>query len=107
MDQRKHPRVRVRGMSIDISDGIGCCSASVSDVSRGGLCLADLGKRFGKKSDRFTVVATTGEDHFKFQVKPRWERLSNWNKKIGLEIDNAPLHWIAYVRRLESQRLFI
>lgn len=105
MDQRKYPRVRVRGLSIDVSDGIGCCSAAVSDVSRGGLCLAELAKRFGKKNDKFTVVATNGENHFKFQVKPRWEQAGRWSKKIGVEIDSAPWQWTAYIMSLEKRRL--
>ncbi|MBM9615779.1 hypothetical protein JWJ90_16040 [Desulfobulbus rhabdoformis] len=91
-------------MSIDVSDGMGCCSAAVSDISRGGLCLADMGKRFGKKTDKFTVVATSGEKHFKFQVKPRWIRLGQWNKRIGVEIDAPPAQWTAYIISLEHQR---
>lgn len=104
MDQRKYPRIHVRGMSIDVSDGFGCCSAAVNDVSRGGLCLADMGKRFGKKIDKYTVVATSGENHFKFQVKPRWEQIGSWNKKIGVEIDSIPWEWTAYVISLEERR---
>lgn len=104
MDQRKYPRIRVRGMSIDVSDGIGCCSAAVTDVSRGGLCLADMALRFGSKIDRYTVVASSGDHHFKFQVKRCWERLGRWNKKIGVKIDEAPWQWTAYIMALEDRR---
>lgn len=104
MDQRKYPRIRVQGMSIDVSDGIGCCSGAVADVSRNGLCLAEMALRFGKKIDKYTVVATSGPHHFKFQVKPRWERVGRWNKKIGVEIDDAPWQWTAYVISLEERR---
>ena len=104
MDQRKNIRIRIRGMSIDVSDGIGCCSGAVADVSRSGLCLADMALRFGKKISKYTVVATNGDLHFKFQVKPRWEQIGRWSKKIGVEIDNVPWQWTAYVMALEEQR---
>nr|WP_320010014.1 PilZ domain-containing protein [uncultured Desulfobulbus sp.] len=104
MDQRKHPRIRMRNMSIDVSDGMGCCSAAVSDISRRGLCLADMAKRFGKKADKFTVVATCGEQHFKFQVKMRWVQLGQWNKRIGVEIETPSSQWTDYVISLEHQR---
>lgn len=106
MEQRKHPRIRIPGMTIDVSDGIRCCSATVADVSRGGLCLAEMGNRFGKKFDRFTVVAVSGEQHFKFRVTPRWVRIGPWHKTIGVEIEQAPCQWTSFVQSLEARRRF-
>lgn len=104
MEQRRHPRIRVGGMCIDVADGFGCCSVAAGDVSRGGLCLTEIAKRFGQKIDKYTVVASSGEQHFKFQVKPRWEQVGRWNKKIGVEIENVPWQWMAYVMSLEERR---
>jgi hypothetical protein len=104
MDQRKHPRIRVHGMRIDVSDGIGCCTGDVRDVSRAGICLVDVAKRFGKNIDAYTVVASSGEKYFKFRVRPRWETVGRLSKKVGVEIDNAPWQWTEYVMSLEAGR---
>lgn len=106
MEQRKHPRIRVDGMTIDVSDGIRCCAATVADISQGGLCLSEMGRKFGKKFDRLTVVAVSGEQHFKFRVKPRWEMVGPWHKTVGVEIDQAPWQWTSFVLALEGQRPF-
>ena len=106
MEQRKHPRIRINGMTIDVSDGIRCCAATVADVSQGGLCLSEMGRKFGKKFDRLTVVAVSGEQHFKFRVKPRWEMVGPWHKTIGVEIEQAPWQWTSFVQSLEDRRPF-
>ncbi len=104
MEKRKHPRIQVEGMHIDVSDGIGSCSGNVCDVSRVGLCLLDVAKRFGKNMDAYTAVASSGGKYFKFRVLPRWETASRLSKKIGVEIDEAPWQWTEYVMSLEEAR---
>lgn len=104
MEKRKHTRIVVRNMQIDISDGIGCCSGTVRDISQLGLCLTDLAKRFGKNIDAYTAVASSEDRHFKFRVLPRWERASGLNKRVGVEIHEPPRQWIEYVLALESSR---
>jgi len=104
MEKRKHPRIPAHGMSIDVSDGIGCCSGDVRDVSRVGLCLVDMAKRFGKNIDAYTVVASSGEKYFKFRVRPRWERAGRLSKRVGVEIEEAPWQWTEYVMSLEAQQ---
>ena len=90
MEKRKHPRIVVAGMSIDVSDGIGCWSGTVNDVSRNGLCVSDLGTVLGKKAGTYTVVASKGGAHFKFRARPRWEVVRAQNKTMGLEIAETP-----------------
>lgn len=104
MEQRKHPRMLVRNMQIDVSDGIGCCSGTVLDVSRVGLCLNNLAKRFGKNMDAFTVVAWHEQMHFKFRVRLRWERVNGMNKRVGVEIQDPPGRWTEYVQTMESRQ---
>lgn len=104
MEKRKHTRIVVRNMQIDISDGIGCCSGTVRDISQLGLCLTDLAKRFGKNIDAYTVVASSEDRYFKFRVRPRWERTGGLNKRVGVEIHDPPRQWIEYVMALETRR---
>lgn len=104
MEKRKHRRLYVRNMHIDVSDGIGCCTGTVRDISRLGLCLADMAKRFGKKMDTYTVVATSENRRFKFRVRPRWEQVGTVSKRMGVEIPDPPSQWTEFVVTLEAQR---
>lgn len=103
MEKRKYPRIVVSNIQIDISDGIGCCSATVHDVSRVGLCMTDLTKRFGRNTDAYTVVASNEDIHFKFRVRPRWEQAGKLNKRLGVEIAELPQQWTEYIMSLESK----
>ena len=105
MDKRKFPRIGVRGMSIDVSDGIGSCTGTVSDVSRHGLCLANLAAIIGKKTDTFTVVVSKEDRYFKFRVRSRWARVERLNKKMGVEITEVPSKWTAFINDLEARRV--
>ncbi len=104
MDKRKHQRIIVHGMSIDVSDGIGCCSGEVQDISRFGMCLVDLAKRLGRDTGAYTVVASKEGRNFKFRVRPRWEKAGRLSKKMGVEINDVPSQWTEYVMSLESEQ---
>jgi len=103
MEKRKNPRIVVSNMQIDVSDGIGCCSGTVRDVSPVGLCLADVAKRFGKNIEAFTVVASSENRYFKFRVRSRWEQTERLGKRLGVEIHEPPGQWIEYVSSLVSR----
>jgi len=91
-------------MHIDVSDGIGCWTGTVRDISRVGLCLADMAKRFGKNMDSYTVVASSENRHFKFRVRPRWEQSGSISKRMGVEISEPTRQWTDFVLTLERQR---
>lgn len=90
-------------MSIDVSDGIGSCSGLVSDISRHGMCLANLATIIGKKTDTYTVVVSKDDRYFKFRVRSRWATIERLNKKMGVEIPDAPTKWTDYVMTLERK----
>ncbi len=93
----------IQGMHIDVSDGIGCCSGEVRDVSRLGMCVGGLAKRFGKNIDAYTIVASKEEKNFKFRVRPRWEVTGWLYKKVGVEIYEVPWQWTEYILSLEAK----
>jgi len=102
IDKRKHPRVDLNYLSIDISDGFGSCSAGAVDISRSGMALVNLSKRLGRDSDNYTVVATTRDGRvFKFDVRPKWEETGLSSKSVGVEIVNPPTKWTEFVKSLE------
>jgi len=90
-------------MLIDVSDGIGFCTGTVQDVSRVGLCLTDLAKRFGQDMDTYTAVASSGSEYFKFRVRPRWEQAGSVSKRMGVEITEPSGPWMDFVSRLEAK----
>lgn len=104
MDKRKHSRIVVQGMSIDVSDGMGCCSGEVRDISRLGMCLVDLAKRLGRDTAAYTVVASKEGQNFKFRVRQRWEKAGRLTKDMGVEINEVSEQWTEYVMSLESQQ---
>jgi hypothetical protein len=103
MEKRKHPRIIIDDMTIDVSDGIGFCTGEVRDISRLGMCLVNLARRLGKNTDAYTVVASREGKHFKFRVRPKWVVNGPYDKKVGVEIDNVPAQWTEYVIALEPE----
>jgi len=104
MDKRKHPRIPMSDISVDVSDGFGFFSGNASDISRFGLGLVNMAKRLGRDADRFTVVVSGRGQDFKFKVFPRWEEVEGLTKRIGVEIANAPWEWTEFVMQYEPDQ---
>jgi hypothetical protein len=97
MERRKHPRVSVDNLTADLSDGIGFFSGNVADISRLGLCLANIAKKLADKQDKLTVVVSGHGKSFKFKVSKKWEKEELFDKTIGTAIENAPWEWTEFV----------
>ncbi len=52
MKQRNHPRLEIKNLSVDASDGVGFFQGMISDVSRFGVCLTDLPKKLNGKAKK-------------------------------------------------------
>jgi hypothetical protein len=52
MDKREHPRMVMKGMAADISDGKGFFSGMVHDISRFGLSLYDVPRKIDAQSGK-------------------------------------------------------
>ncbi len=104
MDKRKHPRIPIDDLNVDVSDGFGFFSGSASDISRFGLGLVNMAKRLGKDAEKFTVVVSGQGKDFKFKVFPRWEEVEGLTKRVGVEIANAPWEWTEFVMEREPVR---
>ncbi len=101
MEKRRHHRMLVGNLHVDISDGQGFFSGTVEDLSRFGLKLDDVPKKLDEKAKHFSVIVSGDGQHFKMSAKPRWAQGKSFSKKVGLEIVNAPWSWTEFVMKFE------
>lgn len=88
MKQRNHPRLEIKNLSVDASDGVGFFQGMISDVSRFGVCLTDLPKKLNGKAKIMTVVVSGQGKNFKMSVRPRWSNIDGNGRSVGAEILN-------------------
>ncbi|MBC8316736.1 MAG: PilZ domain-containing protein [Desulfobulbaceae bacterium] len=99
MMNRRENRVNV-AMESSISDGTHMFNGIVSNISRNGLKLIDIPKKFDTSSACVTVISGKGR-HFKFHVLPRWQKEDAIYKEIGLKIISPSLKWQSFLKDLE------
>lgn len=103
MDLRKHPRVNMSGMEIDISDLGGFSSGTIKDVSRFGVCITDIPRRLRTKDNSITLMITGNGRRIKLQAIPKWEEESGLTMTAGVNIESVPREWVELVKKLEPQ----
>lgn len=84
MKQRNHPRLEIKNLSVDASDGVGFFQGVISDVSRFGVCLTDLPKKLNRKAKIMTVVVSGQGKNFKMSVRPRCQTLMSTDDPLEL-----------------------
>jgi hypothetical protein len=103
VDNRGYQRVGIDGFYADVSDGVGFFSGMISDISRFGMCMADLPKRLNDKTRKLIVVVSGPGINFKMAVRPKWTVDNGLQKVVGVEILNTPWAWTEFVSRHESE----
>jgi hypothetical protein len=101
MDRRKHQRLAIDSLSVDVADGSGFFKGQVTDISRLGLCMSDLPKQLKADADNMTIVVSGNGNHFKMNVRPRWYCHGNARKSVGLEIIDVQQDWVNFVMNFE------
>ncbi len=100
-ENRRHPRIAIRNLSVDIHDGNEFFQGTVSDISRHGMCMTELPERFDADTEVMTVVIAGKEDYFRMFVRPKWCRQQEENKTVGTEIINISWSWKEFVMKRE------
>lgn len=103
MEQRNHPRLEIKNLSVDASDGVGFFQGMISDVSRFGVCLTDLPKKLTGKAKIMTVVVSGQGKNFKMSVRPRWSNIDGNGRSVGAEILNPPWGWTEFIMQYEPK----
>jgi len=101
MEKRKHLRIAMENLSVDIADGVGFFQGMVSDVSRFGICMTDLPKRINGDAEKMTIVVSGRAGHFKMNVRPRWYTRGSARRSVGVEIMDVPWGWNEFVKNFE------
>lgn len=104
MDKRRHPRVTLRSMVADISDGKGFFTGTVHDISRFGLALNDIPQKIDSTAEHLMVIVDGHGGHFRLRISPRWVTMAGHQKIIGGQIEQSPLAWTEFVMRLEPEK---
>lgn len=104
MDKRKHPRIPIRGLRADISDGKGFYTGTVMDISRVGMSLTHIPKHLDADADILSVIVDGQGSHFKLLVKQKWESPGGNTKIIGTQIENSPWDWTEFIAQLEPEQ---
>lgn len=104
MEKRHHPRVAVRNMSVDASDGAGFFHGEIADASRFGICLTDIPNKLDGDTKKMTVIVNGPGKNFKMIVIPRWHATTDrLSKSLGVEIMDPPWEWTEFIMNLEQQ----
>lgn len=90
-------------MTVDLSDGRGFFSGTVSDISRFGLMVDNLPGKLNEKAPQFSVIVSGQGKHFKMRTRPRWSVRQAASRKIGMEILAAPWGWTEFVMQFEPR----
>jgi hypothetical protein len=104
MEKRKHPRMGMSNLSVDVADGIGIYLGMVSNISRTGLSMTDLPKRFNGSVKKMTIIVSAKGRHFKMNVSPIWYSDEGSTKSVGVEIFTPSPNWIEFVMKFEPVR---
>ena len=101
MNKRRHQRIEVKNLVASISDGVNSFSGTVIDVSRDGMLLTCIPHVLSKEGGNMSIAVTAKGKDFKMQVVPKWNSEGNSEKRMGLEILDAPLDWTMFVMSCE------
>jgi len=103
MGRRKHPRIILNHLSVDVNDGVNFFQGNVSDISRSGIGLADLPRELNTEAGKMTIVVSRRDNHFRLDITPRWHVYKGNTKSIGSKILNSSWAWEEFVSKFEQR----
>lgn len=102
-EQRRHPRVPLQDVIVQVTDGCLFATAVLDNISPGGLCLNNLPEQLYNHGSALTVYSTSNPGLPVLHIQPRWQK-SGWNgKTIGAAILNATDAWRLFFVHTASQ----
>ncbi len=98
-DQRQHPRIRLVGATVQVTDGCFCTTALIDNVSSRGVCLSCLPEQLFRNADRLTIFSTSNPSMPTLQLAPRWQTVGWKGRTIGAAVVDAPETWRFFLGR--------
>ena len=102
MERRRHDRITMHHLLANLSDGHGFFSATIADVSRFGIRIANVSRKLNSNALFYWIVFATRKQHFKLKVRPAWTKAQPPAQHIGLEIIHVPLGWLEFIMESEG-----
>ncbi len=87
-------------ITTNISDGTYFYDGQVANISRSGIMVTEIPKKFDVNSKRCTAVISENGINHKFYMQPRWSEEETNQKVIGFQIISPSLDWIRLIRKL-------
>lgn len=90
-------------MESEVSDGTFVFAGTVLNVSRKGIKMVDVPKKFDFYSAKCIAVMNGTGKSFKLFIKPRWSKTQGQVKEIGFQIISPPLNWIKFINEQDGR----
>lgn len=94
-------------METDVSDGTLVFDGTVLNVSRKGLMLRNIPRKFDFYSPKWVAIVDGPGKIFKLLMKPRWSKMQGQHKNIGFQIISPPLKWIRFINELDNGEIAV
>lgn len=101
MEKRKHPRITIRNLTVDVNDGNEFFYGMIADVSRNGIRINELSGQLDTTAPTIMVVISGKENYFRMFVKPKWWARERGNTTLGAEIVKIPWSWKEFIMKNE------
>jgi len=101
MEQRQHVRTNIEGITVYLGDKNGLCTATLKDISRFGVCIADIPRTLHVKNGCFDAVIHGEGVNFKLHLQEKWRSQQGDVIVVGAAIDSVPWDWAELTLRNE------
>ncbi|MBU1568801.1 MAG: PilZ domain-containing protein [Proteobacteria bacterium] len=102
MEKRKHLRIPMKNLWVDVGDGVEVFRGIVSDVSRSGIGIAGLPERLNVETKKMKIIISGKTGLISMNVGSKWCADGGAKKSVGVEIDYAPGRWTEFVMGFEG-----
>ncbi len=102
MEKRKYLRLNTAGMEVNISDRFGFSTGTIKDISRFGVCIADLPRKLQTKDNIVVAIISANGQQYKLLLKPQWEKQDGLTIVTGTKIDGVPRDWMQMILQMEQ-----
>lgn len=99
-NRRRDSRLSIAPIAVRVSDGRRSAPASLSNISRYGLCLKNLPEQLIQTAEKLTVSFTEqGTGLQNLRIQPLWMHAEDTGLAIGSTVHKPPPQWLEFVRK--------
>lgn len=99
MNRRNQTRYTISGITSSVAGERFCFSGYVEDVSRTGIRISNLPKKFDESIASYTCLVEGNGANFKIELEPRWVKNGEYLKEVGFRVLHPSYAWTNFVRK--------